>query len=434
MYNHLKTRRGFLKSLLSCAAALFAFGPLAKYIRADTATLDPRTRRPNPYIMPDGRPKLICVTGNDYDRMLQAGLAALGGLNLLVNNNQDVLIKPNLVYTEAYPTTSAIGSIVSTIQAVQAVSSGAVNVGDAGGIDNQQIYDYLNIEQPITDTGANLLMFEDTYLVRRGTWPDEIPDFEIWADIYDTPILINLCSLKRHYAAFMTCAIKHHVGTISGPNRVDTRGYLHGFDDQSHEFLTTLAEIAGLVNPELTIVDARQVMAINGPLLSYGGEIRDINKIVICGDMVAADAYCAQLMMQHDETFDSSWVNQTLQRAVDLNLGTADLSQVEIIETEQTAIDNQLDSSKPGRIMLHQNYPNPFNASTSISFTLPERTRVSIRVYDILGREVASLADRHFDSGRHVLMFRANGLSSGTYYCKLSSPGITLKKAMVFVK
>jgi len=434
MYNHLKTRRGFLKSLLNGAAALFAFGPLAKFVRGDTTALDPRVRRRNPYVMPDGRPKLVCVTGDNYDRMLQAGLAAIGGLDLLVNRDQDVLIKPNLVYTEAYPTTSAIGSIVSTIQAVQAVSSGAVNVGDAGGIDNQQIYDYLGIEGPITEAGANLLMFSDTYLVRRDTWPEEMPDFEVWTDIYDTPILINLCSLKRHYAAFMTCAIKHHVGAISGPDRVDSRGYLHGFDDQSFEFLTTLAEIAGLVNPELTIVDARQIMAINGPIMMYGGEIRGMDKIVICGDMVAADAYCAQLMEQYDETFDSSWVNQTLQRAVDLNLGTADLNQVEIIETEQTGIDNQPDSSKPDRIMLHQNYPNPFNASTSISFRLPERTHISLKVYDLLGREVADLADRYFDSGRHVLVFHGNGLSSGTYYCVLSSPDNTLKKAMVFIK
>jgi len=434
MYNLLKTRRNFLKSLLKGAATLLAIGPLAKFIRADITTLDPRVRRRNPYVMPDGRPKLVCVTGDSYDRMLQAGLAAIGGLDLLLDNNDNVLIKPNFVYTEAYPTTSDIGSIVSTIQAVQAVSSGTVNVGDAGGIDNQQIYDFLGIEQPIIEAGANLLMFENTYDVRRNTWPEEIPDFEVWTDIYDTPVLINLCSLKRHYGAFMTCAIKHHVGAISGPNRVDSRGYLHSFDDQSFEFLTTLAEIAGLVNPELTIVDARQIMAINGPLLMYGGEIRDMNKIVICGDMVAADAYCAQLLEQYDETFDSSWINQTLQRAIDLELGVADLSQVEIIETEQTSIDNLSDILKPGRIILHQNCPNPFNAVTSISFTIPERTRVSLKVYDLLGREIACLADRYFDSGKHVLLFDGNGLSSGTYYCNLSSSEITLKRAMVFIK
>ncbi|MCP4581199.1 MAG: DUF362 domain-containing protein [candidate division Zixibacteria bacterium] len=434
MYKLLKTRRSFIKSLLKGAGSLLAIGPLAKYIRADSNTLDPRVRVPNPYVMPDGRPKLVCVTGDNYGRMLHAGLAAIGGLDLLIDNQQDVLIKPNFTYTEPYPTTSAAGSVVSTIEAVQQVSLGTINVGDAGGDDNQDIYDYLEIEVPITDAGANLILFEDTYDVRRDTWPIEIPDFKVWTDIYDTPILINLCSLKRHYASFLTCAIKNHVGSVSGPDRADTRGYLHNFDDESFEFLTTISEIAGLINPELTIVDAREFMAVNGPLLVFGGEIRPMNKIVICGDMVATDAYCSQLMDEYDETYDPSRIIPTLERAEQLGLGTADLSQVEIIETEQTDIDSNPGSNTPVGFELHQNYPNPFNASTKISFAIPERSHVSIKVYDILGREVANLADGYFDSGRHVLSFKVNGLSSGTYYCRLVTPGFSDRKAMVFVK
>ncbi len=427
-------RRKFIAGMLKSVASLLTFYPFSKIVNASPLTLDPRQRIPNPFTTPDGRPLLICVNGDNYGQMLQTGLATLGGLQLLINNNQAVLIKPNCVYTEEYPTTSDIDSVVSTIEAVQAVSSGNVNVGDGGAINNEQIYDFLGIEEAVFNAGANLILFEDTYNVRRNTWPQEIPDFEVWSDLYDSPVLINLCALKRHYAAFMTCAIKHHIGAVAGPNRQDTRGYLHNFDDQSYEFLTTIAEIAGLVNPELTIVDARQIMAINGPLRSYGGEIRDCGKIIISGDMVAADAYCAGVMDEYDETFDANWINDTLQRAVDLNLGIADLEQVEVIELDQTTVDDFTDQSLPSRVKLHQNYPNPFNASTHIRFDLPSREHVKIEVFDILGRKVTTLTDAVYEKGSHQVSFNASNLSSGTYYYRLTTSVIAERKALVLTK
>jgi uncharacterized protein (DUF362 family) len=434
MYNLSQTRRKFLKTILKGAGALWAYLPLAGYLNASPATIEPRQRKPNPYVTGDGHPKLVCVTGDNCNLMLQTGLTAIGGLGLLIDDNQPTLIKPNFVYTEIYPTTSDINMIIPIIRSIQAVSDGAITVGDVGGINARQVYDFLGIEGPITDAGANLKIYEDTYDVRRSDWPPEMPDFKVWADIYDTPILINLCALKRHYAAYMTCAIKHHVGAVAGPDRQQTRGYLHGFDDRSFEFLTTIAEMAGLVNPELTIVDARQVMAINGPLRSYGGEIRDCGKLIICGDPVAADAYCARLLAQYDETFNADWVTPTLQRAEALGMGTANLDDVEIIELEQISIDDFSDSARPEHIELYQNYPNPFNATTTISFNLPERSSVRIDIYDLLGRKAVTLADRMFEAGMHNIAFNANGLSSGMYYYNLITDKHNMRKAMVLIK
>ena len=427
-------RREFIKNAARGVTSLWALAPFAKFLNAAPVTLEPRQRIANPYVTNEGKPILVCVNGDDYTRMLQTGLAALGGLGLLVDNNQDVLIKPNFVYTEGYPTTSDVSAVVSTIEAVQQVSTGAVSVGDTGGIDPEQIYDFLHIEEAVMNAGGTLLLLDDTYDVRRQSWPNEMPDFKVWTDIYDTPILINLCALKRHYAAYMTCAIKHHVGAVAGPDRTYTRGYLHAFADRSYDFLTTLAEMAGVVNPELTIVDARQVMAINGPLRSYGGQIRDCGKLIICGDMVATDAYCARLLEQYDETFNASWVNTTLARAVELGLGTSDLDQVEIIELEQTSVGDGHINGLPSGVELHQNYPNPFNAKTQIVFNLPSEMPIRIDIYDINGRRVNTLVDGTYVGGKHNIRFDAGGLSSGTYFCHLKTPRATLKKVMVLVK
>jgi uncharacterized protein (DUF362 family) len=419
MFDGINTRRDFLKALFVGSASLLDMIPFARALRSEILTLDPRIRVPNPFVTPEGRPILVCVSGTDYARMLAAGLDALGGLDRLIDDNQDVLIKPNLVYTEEYPTTSSLDSIVATIETVRETSSGAVRVGDCGAIDNEEIYEYLDLEPAITEAGGELILFSNTYDVRRESWDPEVPDFVVFTDVYDAPIIINLCSLKRHRLAFLTCAIKSHVGTVSGPNRSDTRDYIHSFPGESDEFLHVIAETGGLINPELTIVDAREIMAVDGPLREYGGEIRAADKVVICGDVVAADAYCAQIMETNDDTFDASWIQPTLERAEELGMGTADLSQVEIIEIDETGLVDFDGDSMPAGFEIHQNFPNPFNARTCIRYDLSEPAEVNVEIYDNLGRKIETLVAGSQPAGRHQVMWDAGGRSSGVYHCRI---------------
>ena len=87
-----------------------------------------------------------------------------------------------------------------------------------------------------------------TYSVKRSGWSLNTLDFKVYKQIYDAPIIINACNLKRHHTADFTCAIKNNVGTVAGPGMVSTRYYLHR---EAEDFAATVAEIAGTVNPEL---------------------------------------------------------------------------------------------------------------------------------------------------------------------------------------
>ncbi|MFQ5606236.1 MAG: T9SS type A sorting domain-containing protein [bacterium] len=75
----------------------------------------------------------------------------------------------------------------------------------------------------------------------------------------------------------------------------------------------------------------------------------------------------------------------------------------------------------PSEFVLHQNYPNPFNPSTTVRFSLPRRERVILKVFDILGREVATLVDEELPSGEHSVVFDAKNLSSGVYFYQLTA-------------
>jgi hypothetical protein len=83
---------------------------------------------------------------------------------------------------------------------------------------------------------------------------------------------------------------------------------------------------------------------------------------------------------------------------------------------------------------LFQNYPNPFNPQTTIPFDLKSPGQVQVKVFDMMGREVATLVDQVMPAGSHNLVFDAKGLATGTYYYRLIFGGQTLTKRMMFVK
>ena len=98
-----------------------------------------------------------------------------------------------------------------------------------------------------------------------------------------------------------------------------------------------------------------------------------------------------------------------------------------------TSVDNEGQVVVNG-YKLSQNYPNPFNPSTKISFELPNSGFVSLKVYDMLGREVAVLVDKEMTSGSHNVNFNAANLASGTYVYQLTSNGNVLTNKMVLLK
>jgi len=83
---------------------------------------------------------------------------------------------------------------------------------------------------------------------------------------------------------------------------------------------------------------------------------------------------------------------------------------------------------------LNQNYPNPFNPSTTIQYSIPERTDVKLTVINIVGEEVATLVNRTMDAGNYSVEFNAANLPSGVYFYCLKSENFTSTKKMVLLR
>ncbi len=94
----------------------------------------------------------------------------------------------------------------------------------------------------------------------------------------------------------------------------------------------------------------------------------------------------------------------------------------------------QIGLTVPETFSLAQNYPNPFNPSTTIEFSLPNAAHVSLRVYDMLGREVAVLVNEERTAGSYRVTFDARSLPSGTYLYSLRAGASQEIRKMVLVK
>ncbi len=88
----------------------------------------------------------------------------------------------------------------------------------------------------------------------------------------------------------------------------------------------------------------------------------------------------------------------------------------------------------PTEFTLSQNYPNPFNPSTKISFTLPKASNVTLKVYNVLGQEVATIFQGFQNAGKYTATFEGVNLASGIYFYSLHADNSTMTKKMILMK
>lgn len=94
----------------------------------------------------------------------------------------------------------------------------------------------------------------------------------------------------------------------------------------------------------------------------------------------------------------------------------------------------QISTEIPSVYRMNQNYPNPFNPSTKINFALPKSSYVSLKVFDVTGKEVATLVNENLNVGTYEYEFNATKLNSGIYFYRINAEGFTATKKMMLIK
>ncbi len=293
-----------------------------------------RERSGNNLFLHNGKPLLVSVEGNDLREMVSAGLNRLPQLEEVLKGKR-VLLKPNATGSEPYPVTTDVALLRGMVQYVKRAGALQITICDSSsfaGLANERVFtklDYFSLAkvESVRATVIDSQVGSDYVRVSNPKW--RVNAFLLTDRLVnEADFVINLAIPKRHHAADFSCALKNNFGCTYGTFRM--LAHMRG----GEFFDNSLVEFADAVRPNLTIVDARSILAKFGPGFRPGeSEIVAARRLVLSGDMVAVDAYCGRLMEKLDSTFDRG---KRLQRQLDyaqsLGLGEAELAKAELLE------------------------------------------------------------------------------------------------------
>jgi len=227
-------------------------------------------------------------------------------------------------------------------------------------------------------------------------------------------------------------------GGVSASNpdaQIKTIKLLNLINETSREKLCVLRSLELSQNDSVKIEnpDSNKIKLISyGSAKEYDVELNYVteNGVKRFGD------FNIMLSANTSHIFVPNWAdiaNTELQVLVDIgNDGTIDdtLNLNNTVDVD----DDQGSLLVPDKYNLAQNYPNPFNPTTTIQYSIPQSSHVSLKVYDILGNEIAALVNEEKESGFYTVSFNAAGLSTGVYFYKLKAGNFIQIKKMLLIK
>jgi len=266
-----------------------------------------------------GSPAMSVARGADPAAITRAAIGALGGMERFVHAGDDVIVKPNIC-TDYHPpeyaaTTNPIvvGTLVSMCLEAGA---GRVRVMDRPFAGTPEpAYDISGIASAVAAAGGEMEVMSPMKYVETAI-PDgrDLTSCEIYQDILDANLVINVPIAKTHSLARLTLGGKNLLGTVH-------------YASQLHRNLgQRVADLVSLVRPALTVVDAVRILTANGPT---GGNLDDVkltNTVIASPDIVAADAYAATLFGLTGADIDY------VRACADMGLGTLRLDTLKIEE------------------------------------------------------------------------------------------------------
>jgi uncharacterized protein (DUF362 family) len=237
-----------------------------------------------------------------------------------VKPGQDVIIKPNICVDYHPPEYAATSNpvVVATLVAL-CLGAGAkrVRVMDSpfAGISATSAYSASGIEEAVKAAGGEMEVMSPIKFAKFDIPAGKsITSAEIYRDVLETDVLIDVPIAKQHSLARLTLGGKNLLGVVSDPN-------------QFHSNLgQRIADLVSVVRPTLTVVDAFRILVDHGPTGGSLNDVKQANTIIASHDIIAADAFGATLfgLTGAEVPF--------IKKGAEMGLGTLDLTSVKVEE------------------------------------------------------------------------------------------------------
>ncbi len=334
-------RRQFIQWLFLHSSALFGSSVLSacqqglrravdlpqKMVLTPSSEADPGIGLTEPVMLPSdvpptstpSYPDLVVCRGTDPEEIVRTAIQASGGMGRFISMNADVIIKPNICvayHTYEYAATTNPWIVGALVKLAFEAGAGRVRVMDYpfGGTP-EQAYRISGIQEAVLAAGGEMEPIAH-FKFQSVEVPDplDLKRCEIYDDVLKADVLINVPIAKHHSLARLTLGMKNLMGVIQD------RPAMH------RDIGRRLADLAKVVRPTLTIVDAVRILRAHGP---SGGSLNDVEKtdtVIVSPDIVAADSYASTLFGLTPSDL-SYVVAGTLS-----GLGRMDLDQMEILE------------------------------------------------------------------------------------------------------
>ena len=267
-------------------------------------------------------PLLAVEKGKNPRELIKHILTSLGGMDKFVRPGDRVVVKPNIGWDRSPEQAANTNPLIIKTLVEHVLEAGAsrVLVFDRTCNEERRCYKNSGIADALESIGNKKIRVE--YIDNRKFVPVEVKrgksltKIKIYKDALEADKYINVPIAKHHGLSGLTLGLKNSMGVIGG-----TRGMMH-FD-----LGQKLADLATVIQPTLTVIDATRMLMDNGP---QGGDLRDVkigDTILASTDPVAADAYATTLFdMQPDE------IKSTV-AAYKLGLGEMDIKKMKILSS-----------------------------------------------------------------------------------------------------
>ena len=275
-----------------------------------------------PEVLAAQRPQSLLglAKGEDYMALVGRVLTSLGGMGNFVRPGDRVVVKPNIGWDRRPELGATTHPLVVKALVMQALAAGASRVLVFDRTCNEQRRCYANsgIEKAILDINDSRAVIEHIdprkFIPVDITRGRSITKWEIYKDALDCDCYINAPVAKHHGLSRLTLGLKNSMGGLGG-----NRGSLHQNIGQN------LADLATVIRPKLTVIDATRILLRNGPQGGDGKDVKKTDTLIASADPVAADAYATTLFDLKPDVLASTVAAYTM------GLGEMDLARIKVV-------------------------------------------------------------------------------------------------------